>query len=429
MNRWLLVVSFALIALGARAQMSTDGGAFGSATGTDSARFGALVGANTGLRPSFAAPAAVSSSWGGAPTQSCAGVDFDTFVNTVKPAEILNQLQTTYRSGAQAAVTNYMLTLNTSNPTLAATLDMVDRMFTQRFNGFAQMCQAQESAKLSSDPHARRLSEATDQCFASRVGKGSSPSEAIRECKSAAVVAGESIPGRYDLKGFLENFTNVKVEGDVEYLVALLSDEQVTAQGVQARAPQRSLTEVKGFIEDYSRNALNKILDGTNPNDVETCRGEHFSRAPSSSADACIPVAAATLVRGQAFLAARALNATEQDMYASALSEQMSAVSVQSSVIALRQALMNMAPKSGVSLPAGEIIARRARILAEVNRIENDAAQLARVSDQRAQLARTQLLAMQRAADQIASRREAAEQALPVPKTNGLSGLRSFLGL
>lgn len=429
MTRFVAAVILALACVAALAQNATDGGAFGSATGTDSARFGALVGAMTGFRPSFAAPSVVSSSWGGAPMQSCSGVDFDTFVNTVKPQEVLNHLQSTYQAGPQSAVANYMLTLNTSNPTLAATLDMVDRMFTQRYSGFAQMCQAQESSKVSGDPHMRRLSEATDQCFAARVGKGSSPSEALRECRSAGVMAGEAIPGRYDLKGFLAAFTNVKVEGEVENLIGLLSDEQITAQGVQARAPERSITQVKGFVEDYSRNAINKILDGTNPNDIDSCAGLHYSRAPVGPTDACIPTSAASLVRGQAFLAARSLSAAEQDMYASALSEQMSAVAVQSAVIALRQTLLNMAPKAGASVPAGEIIARRARILAEVTRVEGDAAQLARIADQRAQIARSQLLAMQRAADQIAARREAAEQLLPVPKSNTLSGLRSFLGL
>lgn len=430
MGRRLLVgVALAAAAAGAAAQAATQGGAYGGATGIDSARFGALVGAMTGYRPSLAEPAAPAASWGGAPQQSCAGVDFDTYVNTLKSQEVLNQLKSTYQAGPQSALANYMLTLTTSNPTLAATLDMVDRMLASRYAGFARMCQAQDAARQAADPQLRQYAEATDQCFAARLAQGSSPSVALRECKNANVVGAQNIPGRQDLKGFLKTYTNVRVDGDLEHLLGLLADEQITAQGLQTRAPQRSLTQVKGHIEDHARNALNRILDGVSPDELDTCRGEHFALPPASPSQACIPAAASALVRGQAFLAARSLNAAEQDMYASALSEQMSAVAVQSAVIALRQALTNLGPKAGSTVSAGELAARRARIQAELARLENDAAQLTRVADQRAQIARSQLLAMQRASEQTAARRDAAERSLPAPKPNAVSGLRSFLGL
>ena len=429
MSRSLIAALVLCVSFTAIAQQSNDGGAYGSSTGPDSARFGALVGAMTGYRPSFAAPSQVSSAWGSAPLQSCAGVDFDTYVNTVKPQEVLNHLQITYQSGPQAGVANYILTLNTSNPTLPATLDMVDRMFTARYQGFAQMCQAQETTRASSDPYIRRMAEATDQCFAARIAKGSSPGEALRECKNGSVIANETIPGKYDLKAFLSNYTNVKVTGDVEYFLPLLADEKYAVGGIQARAPERSLTQTKGFIEDHARNAINKLLDGAKPNDIPACKGENYSRPPSGPDAACIPDAASALVRGKAFAAARQLSAAEQDMYASALSEQIAAVSVQSALIALRQALANMAPSAGSSVPAGEVIVRRARVLVELNRLESDAQQLAKIADQRAQIARTQLLAMQRAGDQMASRREAADLAVPVPKESPISGFRSFFGM
>lgn len=403
-------------------------GAFGGTTSTDSARFGALVGASTGYRPSFSAPNP-GGSWGGAPTQSCAGVDFDTFLNTIKPAEVLNNLRTTYQSGPQAEVANYLLTLNTSNPTLAATLDMIDRMYSTRYQAFAQLCQAQETTRLSTDPNTRRMAEASDQCFAIKVADGVSPTEALRQCKNVSVVAAEPIPARAELKTFLTDHTNVVVSGEVEKLLPLLADERITAEGVQVRAPQMSLTQMKGNIEDRAHNAMIQILDGKSPQKIAACKGEDYANAPTSPNEGCIPDAASGLVRGQAFLAARQLTSTEQEMYVSALSEQIAAVTVQSNVIALRQSLLNMAPKSGATIPAGELATRRARLTTEILRLENDAAQLAKIADQRAQLARTQLLAMQRASEQMAARRENAERAIPKPTENSLSGLRSFFGL
>lgn len=413
----------------ANGQSATGAGAFGSTTSTDSARFGALVGASTGYRPAFAAPTAANSAWGGAPAQSCAGVDFDTFLNTVKPGEVLNNLQTTYQSGPQAAVANYVLSLNTANPTLAATLDMMDRMYSSRYQAFAQLCQAQETTRLSSDPNTRRMAEASDQCFAVQVGNGTSPTEALRECKNVSVVAAQSIPAKDDLKTFLTSSTNVTVTGEVEKLLPLLSDEKITSSGVQVRAPEMSLTQLKGNIEDRSHNALIQILDGKSPNQIVRCTGDDYEKPPASASEACIPDAASGLVRGQAFLAARQLNATEQEMYVSALSEQIAALTVQSTIIALRQSLLNMTPKNGASVPAGELATRRARITGEIVRLENDAAQLAKIADQRAQLARTQLLTMQRATEQVAVRRENAEKSIQKPKEHSMSGVRSFFGL
>ncbi len=410
-------------------QGASGAGAFGSTTSTDSARFGALVGASTGYRPSFAAPSSTNSAWGGAPAQSCAGVDFDTFLNTVKPSEVLNNLQTTYQSGPQAAVANYILSLNTANPTLAATLDMMDRMYSSRYQAFAQLCQAQETSRLSSDPNTRRMAEASDQCFAAQVASGTSPTEALRECKNVSVVAAQTIPAKDDLRTFLTNSTNVTVTGEVEKLLPLLSDERITSDGVQVRAPEMSLTQLKGNIEDRSHNALIQILDGKSPNQIATCNGNDYEKPPASATEACIPDAASGLVRGQVFLAARQLNSTEQEMYVSALSEQIAAVTVQSTIIALRQSLLNMTPKNGSAIPAGELATRRARITGEIVRLENDAAQLAKIADQRAQVARTQLLAMQRASEQVAVRRENNEKSIQKPKEHSMSGVRSFFGL
>lgn len=417
-----------LVATGAIAQTANGSGAFGSTTGTDSAKFGALVGASTGYRPSFAAPSATATAWGGAPSQSCSGVDFDTFLTTVKPSEVLNNLQTTYQSGQQAAVANYLLTLNTSNPTLASTLDMMDRAYSARFQAFAQLCQAQETARLSSDPNTRRMAEASDQCFASKVQNGTSPTEALRQCKNVSVVASESIPAKDDLKTFLTKNTNVTVTGEVEKLLPLLSDERITSEGVQVRAPVMSLTQLKGNIEDRSHNALIQILDGKNPNQIGKCTGDDYEKAPTTASEACIPDAASGLVRGQAFLMARQLSATEQEMYVSALSEQIAAVTVQSTIIALRQSLLNMTPRDGSPIPAGELATRRARIMSEIVRLENDSVQLAKIADQRAQIARTQLLAMQRATEQVAVRKEAARNAMVKPKEEKILGLRSVLG-
>lgn len=425
-----IVVTLLLLSINAIgfAQPSPDG-MYGGSTGTDSTRFGALIGAGTSYRPNFAAPSAVSSAWGGAPAQSCAGVDFQTFLNTVNPAEMLNNLQGTYQSGKPAPVANYLLTLNTTNPTLAATLDMVDRQYTSRYQAFAQLCQAQETSRLSSDPNTRRMAEASDQCFSERVGRAISPTDALRECKTAAAVNSENIPGKKELKSFLEDHTNVTVTGEVEKLLPLLSDERITASGVEVRAPAMSLTQVKGNIEDRTRNAMSLILNGKNPDEIDRCAGVDYEKEPANAQEGCIPDAAGSLVRGKAFLAARQLNASEQELYLSAISEQIAAVTMQSTIIALRQSLINVAPKSGTSISAGELATRRARIQSEIQRLENDAAQLSLIADQRAQIARTQLLAVQRSKEQMDARRQNTKDTLPKRQESPVSGLASVFGL
>lgn len=426
-RRLTFVLVLALLGT-SHAQNSTDG-MYGSSTGTDSTKFGALVGAGTSYRPNFAAPSAVASAWGGAPAQSCSGVDFQTFLNSVDPNEVLNNLKGTYQSGKPAPVANYILTLNTTNPTLAATLDMVDRQYTARYQAFAQLCQAQETSRLSSDPNTRRMAEASDQCFSERVGRAISPTDALRECKTAGAIDSENIPGKKELRNFLEDHTNVTVTGEVEKLLPLLSDERITKNGVEVRSPAMSLTQVKGNIEDRTHNALSRVLNGEDPNKLNRCEGTDYEKEPANAQEGCIPDAASSLVRGQAFLAARQLSASEQDMYLSAISEQVAAVTMQSTIIALRQSLINMAPKAGKSVPAGELATRRARIQSEIQRLENDASQLAIIADQRAQIARTQLLAVQRSKEQMDARSRKAKEVLPKRDETPVSGMASLFGL
>src|SRR5258708_5281153 len=134
----------------------------------DDARFGAEVGlapeSHTPSIPTAGPPS--TADFRGTSASTCASLDLNAFLHTFDPHELLNELRQSLISGAQSAVSNYLIALAYSAPTLASVLDMTDRQLATRFSAFAQTCGAQQVRLVGVQDGGRLLAQASEQCFA-----------------------------------------------------------------------------------------------------------------------------------------------------------------------------------------------------------------------------------------------------------------------
>jgi hypothetical protein len=395
--------------------------------GTDvaGARFGAHIGAGAAHRsPSVNANAG----FGGKATLSCSGIDFNGFLQQFNPAELKNELSSTVLNGAQAAVTNYVMMLAFSNPTIASVLDMMDQRFSARFNAFAEQCNTAQARARGESEGARQMAAAQDQCFSRRMQDGDSPTEAFRACAKASTIAALNLPATEDLRSFLTKYSSVNVTQEVESLLGLLPDSKTTSSGVQARPPVATVSSAQGNVADWVANALLAILNGTDPNTIADCAAQVVNQPVSGASDQCIPASAGAMVRSPAFLSARLLTEAEQKLYVAALSEQVGAVELRARLVLLRQELARMTPKPDTQASADDVGARRDAVLKEVQKLESDAQALEAVTAAKAQLARTQILAMQRASARVAAEQAAASRSRLADNNGFVGGLRALFG-
>lgn len=398
-------------------------------TDVSGARFGATVGAGASWRSPYARPADGSLDFGGKAALSCSGIDFNAFLSTFNSGELLTELRQTIVGSARAVVSNYLIALAYSNPTIASVLDMVDQRYSARFNAFAQQCNASMARRRGESEGARQMAEAQDQCFSAKINAGGSPTEAYRQCSRASTFGGMNLPAAAPLQEFMTRYSSIDVTREIEIALKLLPDSRTSGEGVQMKPPTLTVTAAKANVEDRVINALTDILNGTNPNDINDCAAEAIATPVSGRNDRCIPVSAGALVRSPAFLSARFLSAAEQTMYVGALSEQIAAVEIRARIVHLRQELSRLTPKPGADVQAEDVSGRREALLKEVARLESDAHALETLTAAKAQIARTQILAMQRASARLDATRSSATRASLNDSGAFVGGMRTLFGL
>jgi hypothetical protein len=397
-----------------------------SSTDVSGARFGGTIGAGTDYRY---ASANANVDFGGRAALSCSGIDFNTFLNTFKPQELLSELTGSIRSGAQAAATNYVIALAYANPTIAAVLDMMDQRFSARFNAFAEQCNAAMARARGESEGARQMAAGLDQCFSQKVQNGESPTQAYRDCAKSATVASMNLPATASLKDFLTRYSQVNVTRELESMLGLLPDTKTTTDGVQVKPATLTITKAKGNVGDWTGNAADAILAGIDPNAIPDCPPEVISTPITSANDRCIPVSAGVLVRSPAFLSARLLSTPEQKMYVDALSEQVAAAEIRARIVQLRQEISQLAPKPMTDASAEDVSGRREAMLRELDRLDGDARALEALTAAKAQVARTQILAMQRVSGRLASAQATAARATLADNNAFVGGMRTLFGL
>lgn len=408
---------WAVLAVAFVSTLAAAAGTYTRGTSSYDAAYGARVGAGAHWSPAYvpAARASAEIGFGGNVALSCSGIDFEAFLRQFKPKELLNQMKDTLISGTQAAVASYLITLAYSNPTLASVLDMMDKKYTMRFDAFAQACNAKQARLQGLNNGASRMAEAENQCFAKEVANGSSPTEAFRVCSNEQTFGGFDLPALKQTDEFLRRYTSINVTKEVNTLLSLLPDEQITSGGYRMRPAKMTTTQFYANIEGSARLAVKAVLDGVDPATIPECKDDDLNGKGTSS-KGCLPPTAANMVNSPTFLAARLLTPASAELYTSAMASQIAMTSLYSNIYELKQQVNQMDVKENTDAPASELVRRRDGLIKSIEGLEREADGLRRVQDSRIRLAKTQIMTLQKAQEDLAAR---AEQANSHPVSSG----------
>jgi hypothetical protein len=365
----------------------------------DDARFATDIGA---LSNSMVTNGPTSSShlpaqFNGRPALSCINFDLNTFLRHFDPHEMLSELRQSLLSGAQSAISNYLIALAYSAPTLASVLDMSDRQLGARFTSFAQTCSTQQVRAIQRIGTSHRLAQASDQCFAREMASGTAPTEAYRLCAVTTNFDRHDLPAGLSTIDFLRKHTDLEMTPRTEFLLGLLPDQRIKNGHFEIRAPLISLPLVSDALQSRSRLALDQLLDGAAPTDLSECP---LDPTAADSTLACLPSAASALVSSPAFRGARLLGAAARSIFKEALSRQIAVVAVHSDLLNLTQQIAKMGLRSDSDADADEMQTRQSALDDQLAHLLSQARLQVELQEIKSQIARTQMLALQRAQDE-----------------------------
>ena len=372
---WILVVPGA-----AAAQQFPPGNATPYSESMSDSRLGAILG--TGAEPAYTPPAAVSAgvSFGGATQLGCSGVDFNGFLQTFAPTELLTELRQMLLSGAQAAAANYLITLSYASPTIASVLDMLDKKYAARFFAFTQACNAQADRARGESLGATTMAEAGNECYGQQIAGGASPTVAYRICSVQHLFANLNLAATASTAAFLRRYTTWNPTPDGDALLALLPDERIANGAFQIRSPRLTVASMANRYRTLSRAALERIDSGARPSQIPACDSNALLAATADPAG-CLPADAFATVSSGAFQSVRLLDLYEQTDRIDA--------------------------KPGIAADASEIRARQTRLHAAIGNLIDEANVLTKAQEARAGLARAQIGALDAVRAQTAARADA----------------------
>ncbi len=397
---------------------------YGDGASSDDARLGAQIGAGAAWHPAMAPLGGAGSGigFGGNARLSCNGIDFNAFLRSFDPNELLNEMRNSIVSGAQAAVSNYLIALAYSSPTLVSVLDMMDKRYSARFAAFAQACDAQAARARGLDEGARRMAEAGDQCFAQEIERGTGPTEAYRRCSIARSFESIDLPAAASTLDFLRRYTNLDVTREIEALLALIPDERIEQGRYEMRPAQLTVASMSERLRLSARDALDRIDAGADPSTIAAC-GAGTLLDPAPAAGGCLPAAAAALIASPAFRSARLLGAPARELVKDALAGQIAASAMYSNLLELFEQTARLDVRQGTGAAAEDTLSRRRRLHEEIGRLLTEADTLVKAQEARARLARTQLFALERAEAGL----EAQAAALDAERARPGFGMRDLL--
>jgi hypothetical protein len=392
-----LVIGAATLALqpGPAAADTALAGYDASASGTD-IRFGAALGAGSQWQSSITPPGAGSGnfSFGGGLRLGCSGVDFNGFLRAFDPAEILGEIRNSLLTGAQAAASNYLITLAYANPTISSVLDMMDKKYSARFSAFAQACDAQGARARGEEAGARAMASAGDQCFDQETARGTAPTEAYRRCSIQHSFDSLDIPAVASTVDFLRKYTNINVTREIEGLLALLPDERIAGGRYQMHPAQMTVASMAARLRDQTRSALDRIDSGTDPASIAPCTADRIL-APASAPDGCLPSGALALVASSAFRSARLLGDPARTLFKDAFSSQLAIGAMYSQLLELFQQVARLDVRDGTVADAAHAGARRRQLQDAIAELLMEADTQVKVQAARGQLVRSQIAALE----------------------------------
>jgi AraC-like DNA-binding protein len=391
----------------------------------DDARFASQIGtpaAASGADRTSAPLPPWSGDFRGTSGQTCAGLDLNTFLHHFDPHELLAELRQSLLSGAQLQITNYLVALAYSAPTLASVLDMADRQLATRFNAFAQTCNSQQTRAVGLHDAERRMANASDQCFAREIARGTAPTGAYRRCSIARSFDELEVPAALSTIDFLRRHSDIAITPRIESLLSLLPDERIAGGSYQMRPPKMSLGTLSDALQARSRLALNQMIDGAGPAVIAECVLDSIL---DPSGPACLPRSASTVVGSPAFRGARLLGPAARSIFKDALSGQIAVTAIYSDLLDLTQQVARMSLRGTSDASAGEVLSRQRVLQEQVARVLLQADLQMKLQESKLKSARTQLLALERAQSDL----RAAGEALQVEERPPVFSIKDALRL
>ncbi len=416
---WILIVPWA-----ASAQQFPPGIATPFSESTSDSRLGAILG--TGAEPAYTPPASTSAgvSFGGAVQLGCSGIDFNGFLQTFAPTELLTELRQMLLSGAQAAAANYLITLSYASPTIASVLDMLDKKYAARFFAFTQACNAQADRARGESLGARTMAEAGNECYGQQIASGASPTVAYRICSVRHLFGNLNLAATASTAEFLRRYTTWNPTPDGDALLALLPDGRIANGAFQTRAPRLTVASMADRYRTLSHAALDRIDSGTAPSQIRACDSNALLAATSDPAG-CLPADAFPTVSSGAFQSVRLLDPAARALYKDALASQISVSALYSRLLDLYERTDRIDVKPGVAADASEIRARQTRLHAAIGNLIDEANVLTKAQEARARLARARIDALDAVRAQTATRADALGNVRSGPQF----GMRDLLQL
>jgi len=366
----------------------------------DDARFGSALGAGSQWQSGLPAPAAADAApgasigFGGGVRLGCSGLDFNGFLRSFDPAELLAEMRSSLLTGAQAAASNFLITLAYSNPTISSVLDMMDKRYSARFNAFAQACNAQADRARGQEAGARAMADAGDQCFGKEVAAGTAPTEAYRRCSMLRTFDHLDIPAAASMGEFLRRYTSVNMTQEFEALLALLPDQRLSKGSFQIRAPQLTIESLSDLLRGLARQALDRVDAGTDPGAIPACSAAAML-GRAIAPDGCLPPAARSLVTSQAFRSARLLGPASRGLFKDALSTQIALSTLYSNLLDLYQQAARIDVAGAGTGDAAHASARRKQLREAIGELLGEVDTQVKAQESRAALVRSQMLALE----------------------------------
>jgi hypothetical protein len=393
------------------------------ATSAD-ARLGAELGAGSQWESQLAGPSNGSSGFGfgGGVHLGCSGLDFNGFLHSFDPAEMLSEIRNSLLTGAQAAASNFLITLAYADPTLASVLDMMDKKYSARFSAFAQACDAQSARARGQDRGARAMAQAGDQCYDLEVAHGTAPSEAYRRCSILHSFDSLDLPATASTADFLRKYTHVNVTHEIEALLNLLPDERVQGGAYQMQPAQLTIAAMSGNLRTQTRIALDRLDTGANASDIPLCKSDNLL-GTAGTGEGCLPSNAAALVTTNAFRSSRLLSSASRVLFKEALSSQIAIGSMYANLLELFQQTARIDVRSDTNADAAHAVVRRRQMRESIADLllETDAQVKAQAA--KMQLVRMQMLALEQVETDLNASARRTQDDARVPQF----GMRDFL--
>lgn len=372
---------------------AADPAIFSAGESASDARFGAQLGAGSQWQSSLPGiPSGTGATFGGGVRLGCTGVDFNGFLHTFDPSELIGELRNSLLSGAQAAASDFLIALAYATPTVSSVLDMLDKRYSARFNAFSQACNAQADRARGQEAGARAMADASDECFGQEMARGTAPTEAYRRCSVLHAFDGLDVPAAESLEGFLRKYTSIGVTKDLQAILALLPDQRIEQGHLEVRPARLSVAALAGRLQALTRAALERIDSGADPSNVDSCSAD-ILMGEAAAENGCLPPNAAPLVASAAFRGARSLGSASRALFHDALSSQLALETIYSDLLDLYQQASRIDVQGAGD--AGHAASRRQQLQTAIEQLLREADVQVKAQDARARLVRLQMLALE----------------------------------